>query len=72
MTQCEKVLDYMQRFGSITTLQAFNDLGCARLSGRIHDLKAMGYDIETAFVAKKNRLGEICHVAEYRLKEKTD
>ena len=33
-----RVLDYMYKFGSITTRQAFEDLGCTRLSeiGRAH------------------------------------
>lgn len=32
MKQTERVLDYMRRFGSITTMQAFADLGCEAVS----------------------------------------
>ena len=39
-TQCQRIIDYMRRFGSISTLDAFNDLGVARLASMIHDLKA--------------------------------
>ncbi len=28
----QRILDYIIRFGSITTKQAFEDLGCTRLS----------------------------------------
>lgn len=42
MTQCEKVLAYIERHGSITSWQAFEDLGITRLSGRIHDLTQRG------------------------------
>ena len=31
-TQADRVLEYIQKFGSITTLQAFRDLGVTRLS----------------------------------------
>ena len=45
ITQCQRIIDYMRRFGSISTLEAFNDLGAARLASRIHDLKQQGYNI---------------------------
>ena len=38
-TQCERIVQYMKDFGSITTLQAFTDLGCTRLASRVTDLK---------------------------------
>lgn len=39
MIQRYKVLQYIQDFGHISTLDAFRDLGITRLSARIHDLK---------------------------------
>lgn len=44
MTQCEKVLDYMSRVGSITQYEAMQYFGCARLASRINDLRRMGHD----------------------------
>lgn len=41
MNQCDKIIRYIKDFGSITTMQAFQDLGITRLSGRIYDLKAL-------------------------------
>ena len=38
MTQCEKVLEYMKEFGSITPIEAMQDIGCMRLAARIADL----------------------------------
>ena len=35
VTQKEMVLQYMQDFGSITPVQAFQDLGIMRLGARI-------------------------------------
>lgn len=67
--QCQRVLDYMTEFGSISTLEAFKDLGVARLASRIHDLKGMGYKIESEIKTSKNRYGENTHFKVYRLAE---
>lgn len=69
MTQNEKILWYLNEYGRITTLSAFNDLGCTRLSARIKDLRDDGHEITTKIIEAKNRFGEKCRVAEYRLKE---
>lgn len=66
MTQCQRVLQYMADFGSITTLQAYNDLGVTRLASRIHDLKRMGYEIKRETASFKNRYGETCYCAVYK------
>ena len=68
--QCQRILDYMQEFGSISTLEAFRDLGVARLASRIHDLKGMGYTIHDEIKSSKNRYGETTHFKVYRLAEK--
>ena len=54
MSQCEKIIRYMKDFGSITTMQAFDDLDITRLSARIYDLKALGYKIKTETVKRRN------------------
>lgn len=58
MTQKERVLDYINRFGSITRLDAFKDLGVAELSARICELKKEGHEFETKSETTKNRFGE--------------
>ena len=68
-TQCQRILDYMHQFGSISTLEAFRDLGVARLASRIHDLKGMGYHITDEIKTSKNRFGETTHFKVYRLAE---
>lgn len=68
MTQCDRVLDFMTNGnGTITTLDAFTKLGITRLSGRIHDLRAKGYGIETVMTDVPNRYGEKCRVGVYVL-----
>ena len=68
-TQCSRILEYMDRFGSITTAEAFMDLGIARLASRICDLKQQGYVFKTAIESSKNRYGEPVHYKRYSLKE---
>lgn len=66
-TQCERIVQYMKDFGSITTLQAFTDLGCTRLASRVTDLKKQGYDIKSEFVSSKNRYDETVSYKKYYL-----
>lgn len=66
-TQAQRVLDYMDTFGSITQLEALNDLGVMRLASRISDLRKQGYPIESKVEAVKNRFGENCYVKRYSL-----
>lgn len=69
MTQCERVLKYLDDFGSINPLQAMADLGVMRLAARVSDLKKDGYPISRRMVAAKNRYGETICFAEYRMEE---
>ena len=69
ITQCERIIDYINRFGSISTIEAFNDLGVARLASRIHDLKGMGYNIISDTKTGRNRFGEKTSFKVYRFAE---
>lgn len=67
-TQCMRILDYIDRFGFITSWQAYTDLGITQLAARIYNLKEQGYEFETKRVVVQNRFGEPTHYDEYRLK----
>lgn len=70
MTQNDKIIRYLKTHKKgITQAQAYEKFGCLRLSGRIFELKEMGYDIKTDIIAVRNRDGETCHVAQYTLAE---
>lgn len=66
-TQAQRVLDYMNEFGSITQFEAFRDLGVMRLASRISDLRKQGYPIQSDVVAVKNRFDENCYIKRYSL-----
>ena len=69
MTQNEKILAYMRDFGSISTMQAFTELGCTRLASRISELRKAGHNITDEFVTGKNRYGESVSYKKYSIKE---
>ena len=67
MTQCEKILDYMERYGSITPLDAMREFGCMRLAARINDLINTGVNIKSEMVSYKNAYGDTVKYAMYSL-----
>lgn len=66
-TQNERILQYLNEFGSITQLEALRDIGCMRLASRISDLKRLGYPIISEVEVVKNRYGEKSHIKRYRM-----
>lgn len=68
MKQTERILKYINDFGSITSLQAMQDLGVMRLASRITDLKQAGYEIDSEYVHSKNRYGETIKYKRYYMK----
>lgn len=69
-TQNERILKYIEKFGSITQFEALQDLGILRLASRICDLRRLGYPITSEMVTVKNRFEEDCHVKRYRMATK--
>lgn len=69
MTNKERVLKYIQDFGSISSLEAFNDLGNTRLSASIWLLRHEdGIEIDSITETRFNRYGEKTHFSRYYLK----
>lgn len=66
-TQNERILDYIDEFGSITQLEALKDLGVMRLASRVSDLRRQGYPIQSKVERVKNRYGETCRVKRYSM-----
>jgi hypothetical protein len=67
MTQCERVLKYIDDFGSITPIEAMADLGIMRLASRISDLKKAGYPIRKETAKGISRYGKPTHFARYSM-----
>lgn len=64
MSQNKKILEHIQKYGSISSLEAFEKYRITRLSGRIFDLREQGYNIVTDM-----KKGENGTYAVYRLND---
>lgn len=67
-SQCDKILDHMNVYGSIDPIQAIQEYGVLRLAARINDLRAE-HDIETHLVESINRFCDPVCYARYVLAE---
>ena len=67
----QRVLRYMQDFGSITSLEAISELGDTRLAATIFELKKRGYAIASTTETNVNRYGENVHYSRYSLANET-
>ncbi|MBR5593884.1 MAG: helix-turn-helix domain-containing protein [Bacteroidaceae bacterium] len=61
------ILRYIDDFGSITSLQAYADLGITQLGARIKELKELGYSFKTVPQKGVNRYGKPTHWVKYYL-----
>ena len=69
-TQKERILSYMQEFGSITSLEALRDIGVMRLSARISEMKRDGVIFSKSTEHIINRYGEKTPIKRYYLAER--
>lgn len=69
ITQKDRIINYIQEFGSISSWEAYSDLGITQLGARIDQLKRDGYEFKTEWETKKNRYGEPTAYKRYSLIE---
>lgn len=72
MNQRELVVDYIKSFGSITSYEAYIDLGITQLATRIKELKEQGYTFKTEWETRKNRYGKNVSFKKYKLEVAND
>ena len=66
-TQKDMILKYIKNFGSISSWDAYKDLGITQLGTRIFELKQKGYVFTKERIKTKNRYGNDSHYDKYRL-----
>lgn len=66
-TQTQEIIRYMHDHGSITSMEAFTEIGCTRLSARIADIKTLGYIVGSKRETHKNRYGRKVSYGRYWL-----
>lgn len=67
MTQNERILRHMRDHGGITSMEAYQEYGCTRLSARIKDLRDEGFNIKSIRETRKNRYDEKVSFSRYTL-----
>ena len=67
VSQKDRIINYIRQFGSITSWEAYQDLGVMQLGARIDQLQKDGYVFTTEWENKKNRYGENVSFKRYYL-----
>ena len=67
LNQKQKIVAYLEKHDSLTTFEAFTELGITKLPTRISELIRDGYRFEKKMVKSLNRDGESCEFMRYRL-----
>ena len=70
LTQKEEVLKHIKKYGSITSWDAFANYRITRLSARIADLEADGYQIKHTTETCKLLSGRTTTITRYSLKRR--
>ena len=64
--QQKLILDYIAAFGSISPMEAFNDLGITKLATRISEMKMIGIQFGQGYESRENRFGKSVRYMRYR------
>lgn len=67
INQKTRVINYIKEFGSISSWEAYADLGITQLGARIDQLKKDGYEFKTEWESSVNRFGEKTEYKRYSL-----
>ena len=71
VSQKDRIINYIRQFGSITSWEAYQDLGVMQLGARIDQLQKEGYVFRTEWESKKNRYRENVSFKRYYLADMT-
>lgn len=58
ITQRDRIINYIREFGSISSWEAYADLGITQFATRVKELKEEGYNFKTEWEHRKNRYKE--------------
>lgn len=65
ITMKDRIWNYLNEVGSISSWDAFRDLGCCHLQEYIRQFRNDGIDIKDKWITVKNRYGEKVAFKEY-------
>lgn len=67
ISQKQRIINYIRQFGSISSWEAYSDLGITQLGARIDQLKKEGFEFRTEWESNTNRFGEKTEYKRYYL-----
>lgn len=67
ITQKDRIINYIRQFGSISSFEAYANLGITQLGARIDQLKKEGFKFRTEWESNTNRFGEKTDYKRYYL-----
>lgn len=67
ISQKDRIINYIREFGSISSFEAYANLGITQLGARIDQLKKDGYEFKTKWESNTNRYGEKTDYKRYYL-----
>lgn len=67
IAQKDRIINYIRQFGSISSWEAYSDLGITQLGARIDQLKKEGFKFRTEWESNTNRFGEKTEYKRYYL-----
>lgn len=67
INQKQRIINYIREFGSISSWEAYADLGITQLGARIDQLKKDGYEFTTEWESSTNRFGKKTDYKRYYL-----
>ena len=69
ISQKDRIINYIREFGSISSWEAYSDLGITQLGARIDQLKKEGFKFRTEWESNTNRFGEKTDYKRYYLSD---
>lgn len=70
MTQAQQILEHLQMYNGITSMESFQKYGITRLSARIYELRCDGHNIRSENITVPTRTGSSATIARYSLIKK--
>ena len=67
ISQKQRIINYIRQFGSISSWEAYSDLGITQLGARIDQPKKEGYEFKAEWESNTNRFGEKTDYKRYYL-----
>lgn len=64
-TQKQEILDYIEQYGSITSMEAFAEIGCTKLSTRISELRREGWEFDIDYISYERKDHRVTEFARY-------